>query len=92
VLRDATGNVTAMRFWPDGEGAGTIAALTYPAVPIDLTLPRDAPERVVGTYAAPAFLSSAAIVLRYATKAWRRRKRPSGKRAGARCVRDKTRI
>ena len=39
VLRDATGKVTAMRFWPDGEGEGTVAPLTDQALPIDIMRP-----------------------------------------------------
>jgi hypothetical protein len=48
--RDAAGKVTGMRFWPDGEGEGVIAELTGQALPVAITLPREALERLVGVY------------------------------------------
>ncbi|GGK16001.1 serine hydrolase domain-containing protein [Luteimonas terricola] len=82
VLRNATGDVTAMRFWADGEGEGVVAPLTDLAVPIDIKLPRDAIGRLANKYLVPALLISAAIAMFYAAKLWRRRKRlPS--RSGA---------
>ncbi|MEZ0471238.1 serine hydrolase domain-containing protein [Luteimonas sp. B3_2_R+30] len=81
VMRDAMGRVTAMRFWPEGEGEGVVAPLTDLAVPVDITLPRDALGRLVGKYWAPALLISAAIAMFYAAKLWRRRKRLSSKSA-----------
>jgi len=76
VLRDASGTVTGMRFWPEGEGEGVVAPLTGLAVPIDFRLPRDAFERLVSRYLAPgALLIGAAIAMLYAAKSWRRRER-----------------
>jgi CubicO group peptidase (beta-lactamase class C family) len=48
--RDAAGEVTGMRFWPEGEGEGVIAELTDQALPVAITLPREALERLVGVY------------------------------------------
>lgn len=51
--RDATGNVTAMRFFQDDEGTGEVVALTdepLPATREAMTLPREALERVTGDY------------------------------------------
>lgn len=50
VLRDATGKVNAMRFWPEGEGDGTVAVLTDQALLVAITLPREAFERLAGVY------------------------------------------
>ena len=48
--RDATKKVTAMRLWPEGEGEGDVAEITGEALPVAITLPREALERLVGTY------------------------------------------
>ena len=48
--RDAAGKVTGMRLWPEGEGEGDVAALTDEALPVAITLPREALERLVGVY------------------------------------------
>lgn len=48
--RDAGGKVTGMRLWPEGEGEGDVAALTDEALPVAITLPREALERLVGVY------------------------------------------
>jgi D-alanyl-D-alanine carboxypeptidase len=79
VLRDATGKVTGMRFWSDSEGEGALVPLTDQAVPIDMSLPRDAFRRLVSRYWAPALLIGAAIAMFYAMKLGRRRQRLSGK-------------
>jgi len=49
-----SGKITALRFFPDGEGKGLLLARTtqvVQAVPSSMTLPRSALESVVGTYA-----------------------------------------
>ncbi len=48
--RDATGKVTAMRFWAEGEGEGAVAELTGEALPVAIALPREALERLIGIY------------------------------------------
>lgn len=48
--RDAAKKVTAMRLWPEGEGEGDVAEITGEALPVAITLPREALERLVGTY------------------------------------------
>ena len=48
--RDAAAKVTAMRLWPEGEGEGDVAEITGEALPVAITLPREALERLVGTY------------------------------------------
>jgi hypothetical protein len=48
--RDAAGKLTGMRFWPEGEGEGVIAELTDQALPVTISLPREALERLVGVY------------------------------------------
>ena len=75
VLRDAAGDVTAMRFWSDGEGEGVVAPLTDLRVPIDITLPRDAAGRLIGRYWVLVLLVVALIAMFHAAKLWRRRKR-----------------
>jgi D-alanyl-D-alanine carboxypeptidase len=53
VERDADGAVIGMRFFPYGEGAGQVVALSKEPLPTDkpsITLPRAALERVAGTY------------------------------------------
>ncbi|NZA25472.1 beta-lactamase family protein [Luteimonas sp. SJ-92] len=75
VLRNATGDVTGMRFWSDGEGEGVVAPLTDLAVPIDIRLPGDAFGRLVGRYWALALLIGAVIAMPYAAKRWQRRRR-----------------
>ena len=77
LLRDATGSVTAMRFWSEGEGEGDLAPLTDMAVPVDFSMPRDAFGRLVGRYWVPALLIGAVIFAFYAAKLWRRRNRPT---------------
>lgn len=77
VLHNTNGDVTGMRFWVDGEGEGVTAPLTDLAVPIDISLPRDALGRLVGRYWALALLPGAAIIMFYAVKRWRRRERRS---------------
>lgn len=79
VLRNATGKVTAMRFWPEGEGDGIVAPLSDQALPVDITRPLEELERLVGAYTAPALAISATIAMLCATKMWRRRNRPSSK-------------
>ncbi|NLB57076.1 MAG: DUF1365 domain-containing protein [Gammaproteobacteria bacterium] len=74
-MRDAPRDVTAMRFWSDGEGEGVVAALTDQGVPIDITLPRDAAGRLIGRYWALVLLVVALIAMFHAAKLWRRRKR-----------------
>lgn len=52
--RDAAGKVTAMRFFPEDEGAGEVVPRTdepLPAARTEVTLPRDALERIAGEYA-----------------------------------------
>lgn len=54
MLRDANGKVTGMRFWADGEGEGQIAERTeaeLPPLPVEVTLPGTALDRLVGVYA-----------------------------------------
>jgi D-alanyl-D-alanine carboxypeptidase len=75
LLRDAAGKVTAMRFWPDGEGDGLLAPLTDQALPIDITRPGQELERLAGEYKAPLLATSAMIAMLFATTTWRRRKR-----------------
>lgn len=48
--RDAAGKVSGMRFFPEGEGEGVVAPLTDLPLPVAITLPREALERLVGTY------------------------------------------
>jgi D-alanyl-D-alanine carboxypeptidase len=48
--RDAAGKVTGMRFFPEGEGEGVVAPITDLPLPMAITLPREARERLVGTY------------------------------------------
>jgi hypothetical protein len=48
--RDPAGKVTGMRFWPEGEGDGIVSELTGAALPVAITLPREALERLVGVY------------------------------------------
>jgi hypothetical protein len=48
--RDADGAVTAMRFFPEGEGEGMVAERTDQALEVPITLPREALERLVGVY------------------------------------------
>jgi CubicO group peptidase (beta-lactamase class C family) len=53
VLRDATGKITAMRFYPEGEGLGTVVALSNEPLPADraaIELPAPALQRLVGRY------------------------------------------
>ena len=39
-----------MRLWPEGEGEGNVAELRGKALPVAITLPREALERLVGVY------------------------------------------
>ncbi len=48
--RDVAKKVTGMRLWPEGEGDGDVAAITGEALPVAITLPREALERLVGLY------------------------------------------
>lgn len=53
ILRDGTGAITSMRFYPMGEGEGEIVALSdepLPAPRAVVELSRPALERLVGTY------------------------------------------
>ncbi|GAB3746652.1 serine hydrolase [Lysobacter olei] len=53
LLRDATGKITAMRFFPEGEGPGTEVALSNEPLPADrasVQLPEPALQRLVGRY------------------------------------------
>ncbi|GGA82097.1 hypothetical protein GCM10011521_20600 [Arenimonas soli] len=61
IERDAAGKVTGMRFWAEGEGEGALAALTDEALPEPVTLPREALERLVGTYSADGVELSIAL-------------------------------
>lgn len=52
--RDAAGAVVAMRYFPEDEGEGEVTARSDEPLPpahAEVTLPRDALERIVGTYA-----------------------------------------
>jgi len=52
--RDAAGKLTAMRFFPDDEGAGELVARTSEALPVEraaVDLPRSVLERLAGAYA-----------------------------------------
>ncbi len=52
--RDAEGNVAAMRFFPEDEGAGEVVTRSdepLPAARSGVQLPREALERIVGEYA-----------------------------------------
>ena len=52
--RGADGGITGMRFFPEGEGAGALGQRTDEPIPsarTEVTLPRQALERVVGIYA-----------------------------------------
>ena len=52
--RDAAGKVAAMRFFPEDEGEGEVVARSdepLPAAREEVTLPREALERIAGTYA-----------------------------------------
>ncbi|MBD8528051.1 serine hydrolase domain-containing protein [Pseudomarimonas arenosa] len=80
VLRDAQGNVAAMRFWPDGEGDSLDAALTDQALPIDLARPGEEIKRLARSYTLPALVTSATIAMLCAMLVWRRRRRPPGAR------------
>lgn len=77
LLRDASGKVTAMRFWPDGEGDGLVAPLTDQALPIDISQPGDELARLAGNYTLAVFIACATIAMFLATQTWRRRKRRS---------------
>jgi hypothetical protein len=48
--RDADGTVTAMRFFPEGEGEGMVAERTDQALEVPITLPREELERLAGVY------------------------------------------
>jgi len=74
VLRDATGKVTGMRFWSDGEGDGIVAPLTDQALPVDITRPREELERLGGRYPASALIASATAAMFFATTMWRKRR------------------
>lgn len=53
VLRDATGKITSMRFYAEGEGPGTVVALSKEPLPADrasVQLPAPALQRLVGRY------------------------------------------
>lgn len=53
VLRDASGKITSMRFYPEGEGPGTVVALSNEPLPADrasVQLPAPALQRLVGRY------------------------------------------
>ena len=50
VEKDAAGKVTGMRFFSEGEGEGVVAPLTADPLPMAVTLPRAALERLVGVY------------------------------------------
>ncbi len=55
ILRDGKGAVTAMRFYPEGEGEGVVVARSdepLPAEAVAVTLPLAALERVAGSYGA----------------------------------------
>jgi len=78
LLRDASGNVTAMRFWPDGEGEGLIAPLTDQGLPIDMTHPVEELDRLAGPYTVHGLVVVATIAMFFAARTWRRRKRRSG--------------
>ena len=75
VLRDATGKVTAMRFWPDGEGEGDVAMLTDQALPAFFARPIDWLKHVVAKYAAPSLLVIIMIATFGLKRTWRSRKR-----------------
>lgn len=52
--RDASGGVTGLRFWPEGEGEGELWTLSdepLPEAPVAIELPLAAQERLVGEYA-----------------------------------------
>lgn len=48
--RDAAGKVTGMRLFSEGEGEGDVAPVTDLPLPMPITLPREALERLVGVY------------------------------------------
>ncbi len=53
LQRDGSGRVTAMRFFPDGEGEGVVTPRTDQPLPVERTaiaLPPAALERLAGTY------------------------------------------
>lgn len=53
LVRDASGKITAMRFYPEGEGEGVVTALSNEPLPADraaIELPAPALQRLVGRY------------------------------------------
>jgi CubicO group peptidase (beta-lactamase class C family) len=48
--KDAAGKVTGMRLFPEGEGEGDLAPLTDEPLPVAITLPREARQRLAGVY------------------------------------------
>jgi len=59
--RDASGIVTGMRFFAEGEGEGAVAALTDQALPATITLSRQALERLVVVF--PGLLAGIVVLL-----------------------------
>ena len=50
IDKDAAGKITGMRLFPEGEGEGDVAPLTDEPLPVAITLPREALQRLAGVY------------------------------------------